>query len=142
MTEKTNCTPKIHGPPLKINNCSWEVSAQLGTTLPELLHLSGAMWQTSPMNGKRKDGYHSWAMWLVSKCLPCYCPFCWLEADSEGLADGQAQIEEAWVHESPWRESLKIRNPLALISFFLSKLGKAMKSFLFSIIYNKNENKS
>lgn len=54
MAENTNYPHKIHAPLLRICTCSWEVSAQLGTILPKFLHLSGAMWQASPMEWKQK----------------------------------------------------------------------------------------
>ena len=97
---------------------SGKVSAQPGTTLPEP---PATKWhhvaRCHQWNGDRKAGCHLSAMWLGSRCLPCSSPFCPLEADPEAIGDGQAQMEGAWVPESPWGESLKTRNSFGLLSF-------------------------
>ena len=69
MVEMTNCPHKIYGLLLRIPSCSWEVSAQLGTTLPEFLHLSGSMWQASPMEKKQK-GWVPLQGHVVNKQVP------------------------------------------------------------------------
>ena len=45
MAEKTNCPPKMYGPPRRIYSCFWKVSAQPETTLPGLPTPSYAIWQ-------------------------------------------------------------------------------------------------